>query len=342
MVETLSWNDAIRLLLSHAAADGREEMLFGDSCSRVCNIIPDFIKGEVFPSVYLEFPLCGRPFLDASVGYNRRTGNIPVDSEAASGTGEMLDWFAKLPEKYTDIDCGYELDVSAKEIRPAGVHFQPRKHLELVEPFCKILGEEDRGKQYLSTAKTMPTGWDLSFFGMFRGRPDFPFRICGYMDRKEQEKCAAEPERIKRVFQNVGFKAYDENMTDQIASLLKVAGEGVDFQFDIFPDGSFSEVFAIDIMIKNRTPKLMKEAFHAGEFSALNKLLSDWNIIDERFEAALEMTYTRKLPVFKEDGEVFVCNLLLIPKWLKVRWTNIVLQPVKLYTFAYAEIKKLR
>ena len=82
MVETLSWNDAIRLLLSHAAADGREEMLFGDSYSRLCNIIPDFIKGEVFPSVYLEFPLCGRPFLDASVGYNRRTGNISVDSEA--------------------------------------------------------------------------------------------------------------------------------------------------------------------------------------------------------------------------------------------------------------------
>ena len=108
---------------------------------------------ENFPDVYLEFPLAGTPFLDATILYGRKVQRMPViTSSAADGTQEMLRWFFSVSEEYTDICCGYELDTKTEKLPAAGVHFQPRKHLELVEPFCVSLGEAWRAPLYLAAA----------------------------------------------------------------------------------------------------------------------------------------------------------------------------------------------
>ncbi|MBR3555432.1 MAG: hypothetical protein IKN89_05940 [Oscillospiraceae bacterium] len=58
---------ALHMLLLHAASDGREELLFGDSLERVKKVLPDFVEPVDlihFPELHLEFPLIGAPFLD--------------------------------------------------------------------------------------------------------------------------------------------------------------------------------------------------------------------------------------------------------------------------------------
>lgn len=163
--------DAFEVLCLQAADYGRGQELFGESFVRACRLARPFMVGEKFPSVYLEFPLVSDPFLDVTVLYNRLCPGTRVASEAAEGSEAMLDWYAGTCNAYEDVCCGFELDTKESELPRAAVHFQPRGHLELVEPFCEALGESRRAELYLGTAVRMPKHWQLSFFGFFRGRP---------------------------------------------------------------------------------------------------------------------------------------------------------------------------
>ena len=62
-----SFSDALQVLLLQAADEGRGDVLFGESFSRLANEVGPFLRGEEFPSVYLECPLIGDPFIDVTV-----------------------------------------------------------------------------------------------------------------------------------------------------------------------------------------------------------------------------------------------------------------------------------
>ena len=333
----LSWEEAMQLLLLHSAADGRGEVLFGEDFPKVREVLPSICVGDVCPGVYLEFPLTGKPFLDMTVLYNENSGRFRLDLPEAAGTERLRDWFAGLSKDYHHINFGYELD-TGKKGKPAAVHFQPRDYLELVEPFCQTIGEEEKGRLYLSTAEKMPRGWELAFFGMFRGRSGSPLRVCGYPDNEERAAAAADIERVRSVFQKIGFRAFDEKMLHQIAAVLSEAEEESDFQFDVWPDGSFGETFAIDLKLRNRRPGEMKEAFTGGDRAALRHLLEEWKIIDGRMDTALAMTFAKGLPVEKPDGSLGDLRMLLMPQWIKIRWIRGELQPAKLYCLIKAEL----
>ena len=333
----LTWEEAMQLLLMHSSADGREEVLFGEDFPDVRKVLPSICVGDVCPHVYLEFPLTGNPFLDVTVLYHEKSGRIRLDLPETAGTEGMRDWFAGLSKDYHHINVGYELDTGRKG-SPAAVHFQPRGYLELVEPFCKTLGEEEKGRLYLSTVEKMPTGWKLSFFGMFRGRSGSPLRVCGYLDEKERAATAADIEMLRIVFQRIGFRAFDEKMLHQIARILSEAVDGADFQFDVWPDGSFGETFAIDLKIRSRRLRDMRNAFSRGDRAPLRQLLEDWKIIDGRLDAALGMTFARNYPVEKPDGSKGNLSMLLMPQWIKIRWIRGELQPAKLYCLTRADL----
>ena len=149
---------------------------------------------------------------------------------------------------------------------------------------------------------------------------------------------AADIERIRSVFQKIGFRAFDEKMLHQIAHVLSEAVDGADFQFDVWPDGSFGETFAIDLKLRNRRPGEMKESFNSGDRAPLRQLLEDWKIIDGRLDAALGMTFARNYPVEKPDGSKGNLSMLLMPQWIKIRWIRGELQPAKLYCLTRADL----
>lgn len=61
--------DSLQVLLLQAADEGRGEVLFGESLKRVAREAAPFLVGRRFPSIYLECPLSGDPFLDITVLY---------------------------------------------------------------------------------------------------------------------------------------------------------------------------------------------------------------------------------------------------------------------------------
>lgn len=229
--------DAFQMLLLRAADEGRGPVLFGDSLGRAREMVLPFLVGERFPDVYLEHPLFGEPFLDVTVLLGRLEPGVRVGSSAAGEHGAMLDWYALARHNNEDVSCGFEIDSSKPELCEAAVHFRPRAHTDLVRAFCEAVGDPARAGLYLDLDERMPRGWPLTFFGMFRGRPGSPLRVCGYLDEEERKTCAQDSSRLAAALDAVGFLSYDDSMLAQVSALMAAAPSVVDFQFDVFPDG---------------------------------------------------------------------------------------------------------
>ena len=335
-MKTLSFADSFEVLCLQLADDGREDALLGGNLARTRAALRPFIVGEEFPSCYLEFPLQGDAFLDVTVLYNKVTPGTHIDSPAAEGTDAMLDWFASVPLDHHRICCGYEVDAHKNPLPKAAIHFQPRTNIELVRPFCEAVGEVERAELYLDLARRMPQGWPLSFFGMFRGRPNSPLRVCGYLDADQKDACASDPQQLAQTFEEIGFTAYDDRMLSRVSTLMDIAPDVVDFQFDIFPDGSIGSTFAIDIQFGIERPALVKKSFDQGPASHVVGQLEQWGAADERWHLAADATFARALPIELDDGSYRRYAFTLMPHWIKARWTDGALQPSKLYCLAHA------
>ena len=332
--------DAFEVLVLQAADEGRGPILFGDSQNRARKALRPFMVGKSCPSIYLEFPLIGEPFLDVTVLYSELEPGTRIASAATAGTEGMLDWFASVCAENKGICCGFELDTKNEDLPAAAVHFQPRARTHLVEPFCKAVGEPERAALYLDLASRMPTGWPLSFFGMFRGRSGSPLRVCGYLNSDTQRACAHEPQLLATVFDEIGFSAYDENMLAQISALLAAAPGTTDFQFDVYPDGTLGDTFAIDIQFGVEQPEAVRVTFEDGPGARLMNLLEGWGAADGRWRLGAQAAFARAISVELDGGEVGRYAFSLLPQWAKARWTNCALQPSKLYLSASADLLK--
>ena len=335
-----SFSDALQVLLLQAADEGRGDVLFGESFSRLANEVGPFMIGEEFPSVYLECPLIGDPFIDVTVLYSRLKPDTHVEHPAASGTEAMLDWFAGVCADHTDVCCGYELDVKEPKLPAAAIHFQPRAKTQLVRPFCEVVGEAARADLYLDLAERMPEGWPLSFFGMFRGRPGSPLRVCGYMGEDESGACATDPRRLAQVFDEVGFSAYDDAMLAEVGAFLAAVPGAVDFQFDVYPDGSLGDTFAIDAQFKIEQPDEVLKNFQDGRAARIMRLFEKAGAADDRLKLIPEVAFARALPAEQEDGSVGRYAFTIMPQWAKARWRGCELQPGKMYFYANAGFLK--
>lgn len=329
---------AFQVLLLQAADEGRGSLLFGDSMDRARTALQPFMIGKSISSVYFEFPLLGDPFLDVTVLYGELDPAPHVASPAAEGADAMLAWYAKARADFPDISCGFEFDTKDPHFSAVGIHFQPRRHLDLVEPFCATIGEEQRGLRYLELAKRMPEGWPLSFFGLFRGRPHAPLRVCGYMSREWRRICAHDRKSLVRAFDEIGFVAYDDAMLEDIGELLRAVSHDVDFQFDVFSDGTIGSTFAIDVQFGIERPEVLQTVFESGSGARVMGLLESWRIADDRWRQGIAAAFARALPVQTDDGALEAFAFTLMPQWVKVRWVDGRLQPAKLYLLGTAGI----
>lgn len=330
----LTFADSFEVLCLQVADEGRGPVLFGESLGRARTLVKPFLVGEEFPDIYLEFPLKGDPFLDVTVLYGQVTTGTRVASDAAGCANNVFDWFSDVRREHPDVSFGFELDTKEEELPPAAVHFQPRHHVELATTFCNLIGEPKRAELYVDTCRRMLPAWQLSFFGLFRGRPDSPLRVCGYLSKNESERCAHDRDALKAVFDQVGFAAYDNTMLEQVGRLMGSAPKGLDFQFDVYPDGTFGDTFAIDAQFQIEQPRAVHDSFSSGVASRVITLFEEWGITDDRWKLAVDATFARSIPIALDDGSVRLLAFTLMPQWTKARWRDGVLQPAKLYCLA--------
>ena len=328
-----------RTLFYHAASDGRAQALFGPDWEKTCDAVLPYTQGVAFPNLYLEFPLKVNPFLDVTALIHTADPGGPTCPEAVAEMAPVYDWVTKLHAEDRRICFGFELDAATAASGPAAVHFQHYEKLQLAQEFCERMGDPDAGKLYLDLAERMPAGWRPSFFGMFRGRPGSPLRVCGYLPREEVVRCAENPAYLETVFRRIGFSAYDEGMLRAVSAWFGTV-RGADYQIDVWPDGTLGEVFAIDGSAGSLREQEMKTSFDSGTFARMMTLLESWGAADSRWRLTADITLTRGLPAEDENGNSCLFAMLVQPDWVKARWRAAVLQNAKCYCRAWAGVQR--
>ena len=122
---------------------------------------------------------------------------------------------------------------------------------------------------------------------------------------------------------------------------MRVAPGTVDFQFDVFPDGSLGTTFALDIQFEIKQPKVVRASFGEGPAGRVMRLLQTWGLADERWRLVPQASFARSLPMALKDGSLGKYAFTLMPQWVKVRWTDCELQPSKLYHLARTSVLEL-
>lgn len=326
---------AFEMLLSVAGEDGRDNALFGGCIPRARKLIKPFVIGDRLPDIYLECPLKGDPFLDVTVLYDKLPEGACINSKYAGGSKELISCFTKMKEEYSDICFGFELDTSKEDPKDAAVHFEPRSHTDLAVPFCKAAGEDLYGKLYVDTVARLADTMPPSFFGMFRGRSDSPLRVCGYLGAREK-KLINDTDGLVRFFDTIGFSTYDGRMLEDIKKVIKLSAMEVDYQFDIYPDKTVSDVFSIDVKLREKSAGSIRRSYQNGRFSELMSFLKDRNIADDRSDMISELATSFAFPVKKETGEITGFALVIQPSWFKIRWKGAQLQNAKCYSLLRA------
>lgn len=326
-----SRSDRFQVLLLQLASDGRREALLGDSFERVRAALPPYLVGNKAPSVYLELPLAGDPFLDVTLLYSEIEPGTSVDAPEAAGTEELFDWFSVVSAEQENINIGFELDTNKPILPQAAIHFQHRSNLDLVRPFFEAIGEAERTDVYLGLVDRMPSGWKPDFLGLFRGRPDSPLRVCGYLESEEQRSCAEDAHHLVEVFETMGFEAYDGQMLDDARKFMSDVDVSFDYQVDVYPDGHLGEVFSLDINLGIHQTDAVRKSFSEGAASRVMGEFERLGAADSRWQLIPDSVFARSVPVMLEDGTRDRLSFTLIPQWVKVRWKSGVPQPSKIY-----------
>ncbi len=330
-------NDKVfEMLMCLAGEGGRDRLLFGGCIPRARKLIRPFVIGDRLPDIYLECPLKGDPFLDVTVLYDKLPEGACINSKYAGGSKEIISCFTKMKEEYPDICFGFELDTSKEDPKDAAVHFEPRSHTDLAIPFCKAAGEDIYGKLYLDVAAKLSDTMPPSFFGMFRGRSDSPLRVCGYLGARQKKMIVDDTDNLVKFFDTIGFSAYDDKMLEDITKVLKLSPMEADYQFDIYPDKSVSDVFSIDIKLGEKSAQSIRQSYQNGILSGIMSFFRDRDIADDRADMISELAKSFAFPVKKETGEITGFALVIQPSWFKIRWKGAQLQNAKCYSLLRA------
>lgn len=317
-------------LYSIAAGDGRGEALFGDSFGLARDAYERTLVGDGYPAAYIEFPLLGPPGFDLLSVHS----SVQPGSRFASGAGfgyqAMIDWFSGLCDENANASCGIELDTSVGETERAGVYLQYRKHPDLVAPFLNSIGEKARAESFLAVADRMPEGWPPAYVGLFPGRAGTPMRIGGYLGHTMQKACAEDPAFLAAQFDRIGFLAYDSEMLSQCSVFLSLA-PSIDFQFDIMPDGTLSNVFGLSLSFNETMPRQARVCMENGYGAQICRTLQEWGLADERWKLIAGAAFGRHVPFVREDGSQGRFALCCLFNYAKVKFAGAVAQPAKFY-----------
>lgn len=310
--------DTFDILYNFCSRDGREAALFGDSAALVRPVVEKCIIGDKYPLFYVEFPLKGTPCFDVLTVH----GEIPPGTKFAPGCGfgyqAMYDWFSNLPSGH-GTSCAIEMDTGGGETEHAGVYFQFRDKTELIEPFLKSVNEEARLSSYMEVFRRFPEGMPPAYIGLFPGREGSPMRIGGYMYDKLIREIAERPALLGECFDAIGFNAYDENMLECCREIFAPA-RGIDFQFDIYPDGSLGDVFGLSFSFNEIFPRQAEECMSSGIGAEFMTMLEKRGLADDRWKLIAGTTLGKGIPFERSDGSFGILAMVISFNSAKIKF----------------------
>ena len=144
---------------------------------------------------------------------------------------------------------------------------------------------------------------------------------------------------IAAQFDRIGFSAYDGEMLSRCSALLSLA-PSVDFQFDIMPDGTLSDVFGLSLSFNETKPREARVCMESGYGASICRTLQEWGLADERWRLIADAVFARHVPFEREDGSQGRFALCCMLNYVKVKFAGAVAQPAKFYlTLSAGEVE---
>ncbi len=317
------------LLYGHAAANGREEALFGNRGEQLRQTAKKMMYGDHHPTLYLEFPLIGEPYCDLNAVFSR-----PEKAVFAPGAGfgyqSVFDWFATSVEEKR-INMGMNVDLGSGDSDHAGIYLSFGKSTDLIEPFLRNIGEESRTVLFLDAINRMPEELNVNYIALFPARKGSPSRIAGLFQKEAKEAISKNPSLLGEYLTQAGFTAYNETMLEQCASYMSYV-PAAEFQFEMLPDGSLGDSFGLCLFPdRNPTRPLDWDYVRTGPAADLAKQLEKDGLADSRWKLAAEALYATGIPMKDEDGSEWIYAFVLGYNCYKVKYKNAEVQPAKCY-----------
>ena len=318
MIQQPSPVEVFDLLYILAARDGREEALFGSSADLAYPVAKQALIGDIYPSIYLEFPLKRKPCFDLLVGYGEMPSGLRFAPDGGFGYQPLFDWFSSLPTGH-GASCGFSMDTGSGETQRPGVYLQYRNQPDLAAPFLDVIGESGRFSSYSAALLRLPKGMPASYIGLFPGREGTPLRIGGYMGRSLQTDAARTPGLLGKCFDRIGFYAYDGAMLERCGEIFSLA-PSVDFQFNLFPDGALGDVFGLSMSFNRVSPRQAAEWMTTGCGRDMMLLLQRWGLADDRWKLLPGTAISKGIPVEGPRGEKKLLGLVVRFNYAKVKF----------------------
>ena len=313
-------------------AQGRDEVLFGYEREGARDFFRRCLITDRFPFMYFEFPLKGDPCLDMLATYKHIDHGARFAPGCGYGYQPVFDWFSR-QEHLERPAIGLELDLSQGQTEHAGIYFQQMSETQLVSPFLDAVGYGQRAASYLKMAERLPKGWKTDYVGLFPARPDAPLRLGGTLSGLSQRRCAQDPVFLGSRFDLVGFQAYDAQMLDWCARLMGLA-KGVEFQFDLLPDGALGDAFGLLVSFSHVGPKKAASSFASGYAAAVMETFEKWGLADSRWRLIPDVTTARRVDYERDGGGTGHLAASLCLDYAKVKFVGGVAMAAKFYLSA--------
>lgn len=316
-------------------AQGREAALFGDARQGASEFFDRSLVLGTFPVLYFEFPLLGEPYLDMLAIYE----HVPANPRFAPGGGygyqEVFDWYGGL-DAARRAAIGIELDLSQGVTEQGGLYFQQRGELALLREFLATVGQGQRSDAYTRMQQRMPRGWKAAYVGLFPAREGTPMRLGGYLSEPMRRLCSEDPSFMASRFEEMGFLAYDRPMLERCASLMGLT-PGIDFQFDLDPDGNLLDTFGLSLSFGRCKLSEVDECFSRGYGAQVMGMLQGWGLADRRWELIPKMTFARGITFERLDGSRGRLVMCVRLNYAKVKFVGSQMQAAKFYLAATVE-----
>ena len=162
-------------------------------------------------------------------------------------------------------------------------------------------------------------------------------RIGGYMDHERKDAIAQDPGLLGEGFKQIGFSAFRPDMQKYCAELMAQV-PGIDFQFDIYPDGSLGDVFGLSLSFNEVKPYGSEECMERGYGAAVMQRLQKDGLADDRWKAVAGAAYAKSIPIETTEGKPALFAAVIRINYAKIKFKAGIPMPAKFYYMTKAAI----
>ncbi len=312
-------------MYQRAGADGRADVLFGaGSMEKAAEAVgKSVLRASEKPGFYLEFPFAGKPRMDLLLQYTCNAIEHPVKFCAGDifGCQSFFDICAgdSSLEKYI---CGFSFDLSEGREEP-GIYLLPpvkKANADYFPDMLERLGVGDRVPKVMAAVRSMPADWIPYYAGYMANRPDAPVRLGIIIPEECLDRYAEDVGRCEADLGKFYPSPFSGEMREIFSFLVK-KNNSLEFQFDMYPDGSFADGLGVTVSSVRTDPRRARGFMSKGELGEIMRYIESLGLADERWKLMDQACCGIRKRV-REDHAVRLVGDVVELNAVKIRFRN--------------------